>query len=130
MRAVTDAVAGMLRTAGVGDVFCFAPSALLCEQPVVVRWADFSRESRQDGEERGTASVEVLTVRVTDSEARDAAFLCEATVRSSGRSAWNAEGSGVRILGIDTSAPVFRERDSSGRFVWAFMARLTVAREI
>ena len=86
--------------------------------------------SRQDGEERGTASVEMLVVREKDAEARDAAFACEAAVRSSGRSEWNAEGSGVRILGIDTDAPTFRERDSSGRSVWAFTARLTVAREI
>ena len=63
MRAVVDAVAGMLRAAGVGDVFCIAPSALLSEQPVVVRWAGFSRESRQDGEERGVASAEVFAVR-------------------------------------------------------------------
>ena len=30
MMAVTDAVAGMLRAAGVADVFVFAPSAMLC----------------------------------------------------------------------------------------------------
>lgn len=130
MRAVTDAVAGMLRAAGVADVFVFAPSAMLCAEPTVVRWAGFSRESRQDGEERGIASVEVLVVREKDAEARDATFACEAAVRSSGRSEWNAGGSGVRILGIDTDAPTFRERDSSGRSVWAFTARLTVAREI
>lgn len=96
----------------------------------MVRWAGFSRESRQDGEERGTASVEVLVVRETDSGARDAAFACEAAVRSSGRAEWNVAGSAMRILGIDTAAPTFRERDSSGRFVWAFTVRLTVAREI
>lgn len=130
MRAVVDAVAGMLRAAGVGDVFCIAPSALLSEQPVVVRWAGFSRESRQDGEERGVASVEVFAVRETDAAACDVAILCEAAVRSSGRAEWNVAGSEVRILGIDTDAPAFRERDSSGRFVWAFTVRLTVAREI
>lgn len=134
MRAVVDAVAGMLRAAGVGDVFCIAPSALLSEQPVVVRWAGFSRESRQDGEERGVASVvasvEVFAVRETDAAACDVAILCEAAVRSSGRAEWNVAGFGVRILGIDTDAPAFRERDSSGRFVWAFTVRLTVAREI
>ena len=130
MRAVVDAVAGMLRAAGVGDVFCIAPSALLSEQPVVVRWAGFSRESRQDGEERGVASVEVFAVRETDAAACDVAILCEAAVRSSGRAEWNVAGSGVRILGIDTDAPAFRERDSSGRFVWAFTVRLTVAMEI
>ena len=130
MRAVTDAVAGMLRAAGVAGVFDFAPSAMLCAEPAVVHWSGFSRESRQDGEERGIASVEVLAVREKGADARDAAFACEAAVRSSGRSEWNAEGSGVRILGIDTDAPTFRERDSSGRPVWAFTARLTVAREI
>lgn len=130
MRAVVDAVAGMLRAAGVGDVYCIAPSALLSEQPVVVRWAGFSRESRQDGEERGVASVEVFAVRETDAAACDVAILCEAAVRSSGRAEWNVAGFGVRILGIDTDAPAFREHDSSGRFVWAFTVRLTVAREI
>ena len=130
MRAVVDAVAGMLRAAGVGDVFCIAPSALLSEQPVVVRWEGFSRESRQDGEERGVASVEVFAVRETDAAACDVAILCEAAVRSSGRAEWNVAGFGVRILGIDTDAPAFRERDSSGRSVWAFTVRLTVAREI
>ncbi len=128
MRAVIDAVAGMLRAAGAADVFSFAPSALLSAEPIVSRWDGFSRESRQDGEERGIASVEVLVVREADAGARDAAFLCEAAVRSSGRSEWNTEGSGVRILGIDTDAPTFRERDSSGRSVWAFTVRLTVAR--
>lgn len=130
MRAVVDAAFGMLQAAGVGDVFCFAPSALLSAEPVVVRWAGFSRESRQDGEERGIASVEVLVVREKDPDAHDVAFACETAVRSSGRATWNVEGSGARILGIDTDAPAFRERDSSGRFVWAFTARLTVAREI
>lgn len=130
MKAVVGVVAGMLLASGMANVFTVAPSSLLCEEPIVVRWAGFSRESRQDGEERGTASVEVLVVRETDSGARDAAFLCEAAVRSSGRAAWNAEGSGARILGIDTDAPSFRERDSSGRFVWAFTARMAVARGI
>ncbi len=130
MRAVTDAVAGMLRAAGVADVFGFAPSAMLCAGPAVVRWTGFFRESRQDGEERGVASVEVLVVREKDADALDVAFACEAAVRSSGRSEWNVEGTGVRILGIDTDAPAFRERDSSGRSVWAFTVRLTVAREI
>ena len=130
MRPVVDAVAGMLRAAGMADVFTVPPCAILCEEPIVVRWAGFSRESRQDGEERGTASIEVLVVRETDADARDVAFACEAAVRSSGRTAWNVAGSGVRILGIDTDAPALRERDSSGRSVWAFTVRLTVAREI
>ena len=85
MKAVIDAVEGMLRSAGVADVFGLAPSALLCSQPVVVRWEGFSPESRQDCEERGIASVEVLVVRETDADARGTAFLCEAAVRSSGR---------------------------------------------
>ena len=130
MRAVTDAVAGMLRATGVDGVFDFAPSAMLCAEPTVVRWAGFSRESRQDGDERGIVSIEVLVVREKGVDARDAAFACEVAVRSSGRSEWNAEGSGARILGIDTDAPTFRERDSSGRSVWAFTVRLTVARTI
>lgn len=130
MRAAVEAVAGMLRAAGVANVFTAPPSALDCAEPVVVRWGGFERESRQDGEERGTIRVQALAVRERDADAMDAAFACEAAVRDSGRAAWNEEGSGVRIVGIDTEAPAFRMRDSSGRCVWGFTAFLTVAREI
>lgn len=130
MRAVVDAVAGMLAAADLTGVFVAVPSALVCTEPVVVRFAGFSRESRQDGEERGVARVEVLVVRERDAGTMEAAFAAEAAVRASGCTAWNVEGSGVRVVGIDTEAPTFRTRDSSGRYVWGFTALLTVAREI
>lgn len=130
MRVVVEAVAGMLRAAGFADVFAFAPSALACAEPVVVQFAGFARESRQDGEERGVVRVEVLAVREREADAMDAAFACEAAVRVCGRAAWNIEGSGARVLGIDTEAPALRTRDSSGRYAGAFNVLLTVAREI
>ena len=124
MRVVVEAVAGMLRAAGFADVFAFAPSALACAEPVVVQFAGFARESRQDGEERGVVRVEMLAVREREADAMDAAFACEAAVRVCGRAA------GARILGIDTEAPALRTRDSSGRYAGAFNVLLTVAREI
>lgn len=130
MRAVVDAVTGTLRAAGFTKVFTCPPSALDCTEPVVVRFAGFERESRQDGEERGAARVEALVVRERDADAMDAAFNAGAGVRASGRAAWNAEGSGVRIAGIDTEAPAFKMWDSSGRNVWSFAVLLTVARSI
>lgn len=130
MRAAVDAVAGMIAAAGLTGVFTAVPSAVACAEPVVVRFAGFERESRQDGEERGVARVEVLVVRERDADAMEAAFACEAAVRSSGRAKWNVERLGVRIVGIDTMAPAFRMRDASGRYVWGFTALLTVAREI
>lgn len=129
MRAVTDAVAGMLRAAGVAGVFDFAPSAMLCAEPAVVRWSGFSRESRQDGEERGTASVEMLVVREKDAEARDAAFACEAdgcegdmTVRKEakggadgGRGAWRDRRDPLADVRLSRSSDRFQDEELSAR---------------
>lgn len=129
IRFAVDAVAGMLADADFTSVFTTVPSALLCAEPIVVRWESFERESRQCGEERGTAAVEVLVVREAEAEAMAVALAAEQAVRASGRAAWNEEDAGARIVGIDAEAPVFKGQDASGRCVWGFRALLTVARE-
>lgn len=130
MREAVAAVAGMLRAADFTDVFTQPPSALACAEPTVVRFAGFARASRQDGEERGVATVEVIVCREAAEGARDAAFAMERAVRASGRAEWNEEGASARVLGVDTDAPADEGRDASGRAVWRLTVRLTMAREV
>ena len=42
----------------------------------------------------------------------------------------HAEDGSWRIAGIDTSAPAFKERDSSGQFVWEFQVDVTAVRSL
>lgn len=130
MREAVAAVAGMLRAADFTDVFTQPPSAVACAEPTVVRFAGFARASRQDGEERGVATVEAIVCREAAEGARDAAFAMERAVRASGRAEWSAEGAEARVLGVDTDAPTDEGRDASGRAVWRLAVRLTMAREV
>lgn len=106
-----------------------SPSALDCPEPIAVSDGAFERESRMAEEERGTVAVTVLVVREVSSDAEDVATAAERTVR---RADWEpyADVGAYRIVGIDTTAPAFRERDSSGRFVWAFEVACTVVRAL
>lgn len=107
----------------------FAPSAADEPEPVVLVEGPFARESRIDGEERGTVPVSVLVVRETAAEAKGLAAALESFVRGSD---WEpfCESGPWRVAGVDTTAPAFRERDSSGRFVWEFTVEVTAVREI
>ena len=89
----------------------------------------FSRDSRLAEEERGSVVVTVLVVREVMDDAESVAVAAELAVR---RADWEpyADAGGCRIVGIDTSAPAFRERDSSGRYVWAFDVSCTVVRSL
>ena len=60
-------------------------------------------------------------------DAESVAAAAELAVR---RADWEpyADAGGYRIVSIDTAAPAFKERDSSGRYVWAFDAACTVVR--
>jgi hypothetical protein len=73
--------------------------------------------------------VSVLVVRETAGEAEELAIALEAFLRSAD---WEpfAESGPWRIAGIDTTAPAFRERDSSGRFVYEFTVEVTAVRAI
>ena len=109
---------------------CFTkvlPSALDCAEPIVVTEGAFSRGSRLAEEERGSVVATVLVVREVMADAESAAVAAELAVR---RADWEpyADAGSCRIVGIDTSAPAFKERDSSGRYVWAFDVACTVVR--
>lgn len=111
---------------------CFTkvlPSALDCAEPIVVVEGAFSRESRMAEEERGTVAVTVMVVREVAVDAENVAVAAELAVR---RADWEpyADAENCRIVGIDTTAPAFRERDSSGRYVWAFDMACTVVRSL
>lgn len=111
---------------------CFTkvlPSALDCSEPIVVLEGEFVRDARMAEEERGTVAVTALVVREGASEAESVALAAERAVR---RADWEpcADAGAYRIVGIDTTAPAFRERDRSGRYVWAFDVTCAVVRAL
>ena len=111
---------------------CFTkvlPSALDCAEPIVVTEGAFSRGSRLAEEERGSVVVTVMVVREVMADAESVAAAAELAVR---RADWEpyADAGSCRIVGIDTAAPAFRERDSSGRYVWVFDVECTVVRSL
>ncbi len=110
---------------------CFAsiPSAYAEPEPIVVREGRFERVARMENEERGTVAVSVMVVREVEDAAEADAQACERWLRRFG---WEpvAENGNWRIVGMDTTAPAFKERDGSGRYVWAFDVLLTVVRTV
>lgn len=125
-----DSIAEMLADAHFSCYFSkVSPSALDCSEPIVVLEGAFSRDSRMAEEERGTVTVTVLVVREVSSDAEGVATAAERSVR---RADWEpyADSGACRIVGIDTTAPLYKERDSSGRFVWSFEVACTVVRAL
>lgn len=123
-------VAKALLEGDFASYFASVPSAEAEPEPIVVREGAFERTARMDGdEERGTVAVSVLVVREVEADAEADAQACERWIRGYG---WEpvAENGSWRICGLDTTAPTFRERDRSGRFVWAFDVLLTVVRSL
>ena len=80
-------------------------------------------------EERGAVAVTVMVVREVATDAESVAVAAELAVRRADREPYANAGI-YRIVGVDTTAPAFRERDSSGRYVWAFDMACTVARSL
>ena len=125
-----DSIAKLLADAHFSCYFSkVLPSALDCAEPIVVTEGAFVRDSRQAEEERGTVAVMVLVVHETLAEAENVATAAEHAVRHAD---WEpfADAGAYRIVGIDTSTPAFKERDSSGRFVWSFEVACTVVRAL
>lgn len=125
-----DAIASLLADAHFTSYFTkVCPLALDCAEPIVVTEGAFARESRQAEEERGTVAVTVMVVREVSADAEAVATAAELAVR---RADWEpyADAVAYRIVGIDTSAPAFKEHDSSGRFVWSFDVTCTVVRTL
>ncbi len=122
-------IANALLDGDFASYFASVPSAAVESEPIVLRQGGFERTSRMEDEERGTVTVVVLVVREVDATAETDANACERWLRRYG---WerHAENGSWRIAGLDTTAPAFKERDGSGRFVWAFDVVLTVVRSL
>lgn len=123
-----DSIAKLLADAHFSCYFSkVRPSALDCAEPIVVGEGTFSRDSRMAEEERGSVVVTVLVVREVMADAESVAAAAELAVR---RADWEpyADAGGYRIVGINTTAPAFKERDSSGRYVCSFEVACTVVR--
>lgn len=108
--------------------FASVPSAAVEPEPIVLRQGKFEREAVLPDGERGIVAVRVLVVREVEDDAETDAQGCERWIRRYG---WEpvAENGTWRIVGLDTTAPEFIERDRSGRFVWGFDVNLTVMRQ-
>lgn len=93
------------------NYFSKVPSVLECAEPIVLAEGAFVRDSRIDGEERGAVAVSAMVVREVAADAEAVAIACEQWVRSfdweRDRDAWP-----LRVVGVDTTAPCFKERDS------------------
>lgn len=125
-----DSITKLLADAHFTSCFTKVLSSVLdCAEPIVVVEGAFSRDSRLAEEERGSVVVTVLVVREAMADAKSVSVAAELAVRRADWEPYADEGSS-RIVGIDTSAPAFRERDSSGRYVWAFDVTCTVVRSL
>ena len=125
-----DSIAKLLVDAHFSCYFSkVCPSALDCAEPIVVVEGAFSRDSRLAEEERGSVVVTVLVVREVMADAESVALAAELAVR---RADWEpyADAGSCRIVGIDPAAPAFKERGSSGRYVWAFDVTCMVVRSL
>lgn len=125
-----DSIAKLLADAHFSCYFSKVhPSALDCAEPIVAVEGAFSRDSRMAEEERGSVVVTALVVREVMADAESVAIAAEMAVR---RADWEpyADAGAYRIVGIDTTAPAFKERDSSGRYVWAFDVSCAVVRSL
>ena len=126
---VAKLISNMLVSGDFSNYFSKLPSALECAEPIVVAEGPLERESRIDGEERGSVSVVVMVVRDVAADAEAVAVAAEAWLRACD---WELAGTAGswRVVGVDTAASHFKERDSSGRFVWQFEADVTVVRSV
>lgn len=126
---IANLISNMLVSGDFSNYFSKLPSALESPEPIVVAEGPFERESRIDGEERGCVPVTVMVVRDVSADAESVAIAAELWLRSCD---WerNGEAGYWRIVGIDTSAPFLKVRDSSGRYVWQFGVNVKVVREI
>lgn len=122
-------VAKALLEGDFSSYFSKVPSAAECAEPIVLREGKFEREARGDDSERGHVAVTVLVAREAEATVEGDAEACERWLRSFGWERHSENGS-WHIVGLDTTAPAFRERDRSGRFVWAFDVVLTVVRVV
>lgn len=129
MSKISNLVKNILVRGDFTNCFTKPVSALVCAEPIVLREEGFVRTSRGDGEERGTVAVVMLVVREDPDAAESDAISCERLIRGCD---WerDAEAWPYRIVGVDTTAPHFKKRDSSGRYVWKIDIDVTAVRAI
>lgn len=126
---IRDLIENALVSGDFTNHFTKPRSALDVAEPVVVEQGAFARGSRIEGEERGVVPVSVLVVREVDADAGALAASVERFLR---RCPWERHGEAWpwRVVGVDTSAPFCKGRDSSGRFVWQVDVEVTAVRAI
>ena len=126
---VANLVSKCLVDGDFSNYFSKVPSAVEYPEPIVLVEGAFTRESRIESEERGVVPIDVYVVREVAADAEAVAIACEQWVRAYG---WerHSECWPWRVVGVDTFAPAFDVRDSSGRYVWKFTVTVTVVRQV
>ena len=121
-------VAGMLRDAGMRDVFTVAVGAAIAPNPTVVLEAGYERDDEVLHGERGRVRVQVLCVRETDTEAFEAAAGCADAIRTGEWERYREQGD-WSVCGVDAGYPKRIGRDRSGRHVYRLDVDLTIERD-
>lgn len=125
---IAKAVKKLLDDAGAKDVYVAPPSIATCAEPICVGRAEYERDTKLAGGDRGSAHVWVRVCRETDEAAQDAAFACEKMLRDA---TWERvrDVKGGQIRGCSVEPPAFKERDDSGRYVYEVALELTIKRD-
>ena len=123
-------VAKALLEGDFASYFASLPSADDEPEPIVLREGKFERVSphgARGARDRGGGRARRFAK--SRPRPRPTRLLVRNGIRAYG---WEpvAENGSCRIVGLDTTAPSFKEIDGSGRFVWAFDVLLTVVRGI
>ena len=125
---MNSVVAGLLRDAGMRDVFTVAVGAQIAPCPIVVLEAGYERDDEVIHGERGRLRVQVLCVRETDAEAHEAAMGCADAVRLGVWERYREQGE-WNVCGVHAGYPKRAGRDRSGRHVYRLDVDLTIERD-
>ena len=121
-------VAGMLRDAGMRDVFTVAVGARIAPNPTVVLEAGYERDDETIHGERGRMRVQVLCVRETDAQAYAAVMSCVDAIRMGTWERYCEQGV-WNVCGVHAGYPKRVGRDKSGRYVYRLDVDLTIERD-
>lgn len=124
---VEMAIAAILKDADIEGVSIARQSVLTCPECVRVGHAAYKSEERFTEGECGACEVVVLICRDTDMKAKSVADACESAIK---QAMWEryADMGRERICSMDAARPKFKERDSSGRYVYQVAVSVTVDR--
>lgn len=118
-------VANILMAAGIDGVTIKRPRVEDSAESVVVGRGKYTRDEQLVDGERGRYEASVLVARDTEEEAIDMAWEVEITLRESAWEPFN-ECESEYVCSIEPYAPAFREKDSSGRYVYEVLATIVV----